>query len=126
MDGTLAHVAAPPPARPPDPGHGAPPGPVLPPLRPRQRGFSPTFTLSIVYVAALWIVFSLLLALPDLLAGARALPPGPAELTPAELAQAREIARAAVSGRLHYALAAALATFGALVWLNWLPGVRRR
>ena len=99
---------------------------MLPPRRLRPRGFSPTFTLSLFYVAALSIVYALGLALPDLLAGARALPPGPAELTPAELAQARELARAAVTGRLHYALAAALATFGGLVWLRWLPGVRRR
>jgi hypothetical protein len=31
-----------------------------------------------------------------------------------------------VTGRLHYALAAALATFGVLVWRGWLPGVARR
>lgn len=70
------------------------------------------------------IAFGLLLALPDLLAGARALPPGGAELSPEELAQAREIARRAVAGRLPYAVAAALASFGLLVWRGWLPGVR--
>jgi hypothetical protein len=97
-----------------------------PPFRrpPRPASFSPRFTLSLFYVAALVIAYGLLLALPDLLAGARALPPGPAELTPEELAQAREIARRAVAGRVPWAVAAALATFGLLVWRGWLPGVR--
>ena len=72
------------------------------------------------------IAYGLLFALPDLLAGARALPPGPAELAPEELAQAREIARNALAGRVPYAVGAALATFGLLVWRGWLPGVGGR
>jgi hypothetical protein len=97
------------------------------PYRPaRPPTFSPRFTLSLFYVAALVIVFGLLFALPDLLAGARALPPGPDELTPEELARARDIARNALQGRVFYALAAALATFGLLVWRGWLPGVGAR
>jgi hypothetical protein len=77
-------------------------------------------------VAAFVIVYGLLFALPDLLAGARELPPGSGELTPEELARARDIARNALQGRVFYALAAALATFGLLVWRGWLPGVGAR
>ena len=102
----------------------AAPPPYPRPVRP--SGFSPRFTLSLFYVAALVIGFCLLFALPELLAGARELPPGTGDLTPEELARAREIARSALQGRLPYALAAALATFGLLVWRRWLPGVRAK
>jgi hypothetical protein len=70
------------------------------------------------------VAFGLAFALPDLLAAARALPPGPDELTPEELAHAREIARAALAGKVPYAIASALLTFGLLVWRGWLPGIR--
>lgn len=118
-------MAAPPPARPPPLDREA-----LERARasrpPRPPGFSPRFTLSLFYVAALLIVYGLLFALPDLLAGARSLPPGAGELAPEELARAQEIAREALQGRVPYAFAAALATFGLLVWRGWLPGVRSR
>lgn len=103
----------------------ASPPPLPRPPRPaRPPGFSPRFTLSLFYVFALVVAWGLAFALPDLLAAARALPPGPEELTPEELAKAREVARSALAGKVLYVLAAALASFGLLVWRGWLPGVR--
>jgi hypothetical protein len=121
-------VSAPPPTPPPglDPEALARARAAHAARHPRPPGFSPRFTLSLFYVAALVVGYALVLALPDLVAGARSLPPGSAELTPAELARAQEIAHGAVTGRLHYALGAALATFGLLVWRGWLPGVGSR
>jgi hypothetical protein len=92
--------------------------------RPRPPPFRPRFTLALFYVFALVLAWGLAFALPDLLAAARDLPPGPAELTPEELAQAREVAREALAGRVHSAVAAALVTFGVLAWRGWLPGLR--
>jgi len=96
------------------------------PRRPRTPPYRPRFTLALLYVFGLVVAWGLAFALPDLLAAARELPPGPAELTPQELAHAREIAREALAGRVHYAVAAALVTFGLLVWRGWLPGLRER
>jgi len=91
----------------------------------RPPTFRPRFTLVLVYVAGFFLLYAMLFALPDLLAGARALGPGPDELTPEEMAQAKEIARRAMSGgKVLIALVAALATVGIGVWRNALPGVR--
>ncbi len=78
------------------------------------------------YFALFVVLYGLLFALPDLLAAARELPPGPAELTPEERARAEEVARRALSGRVPWIVAAAVATLGLAVWRGALPGLRRR
>jgi len=91
----------------------------------RGAPFRPRFTLTLVYLVGFFLVYALAFALPDLIAGARALPPGPAEITPEEQAQAAELARAALSGgRLLVAAVAALCTVGFALWRRALPGVR--
>jgi hypothetical protein len=91
----------------------------------RAPPFRPRFTLVLFYVAGFFLLYAMLFALPELVAGARSLGPGPEELTPDEMAQAREIARQAVGGgKLLIALVAALATVGIGIWRNALPGVR--
>jgi hypothetical protein len=91
----------------------------------RAPPFRPRFTLVLFYVAGFFLLFAMLFALPDLLAGARALGPGPEELTPEEMAQAQEIARQALGGgKVLIALVASLATVGLGIWRNVLPGVR--
>jgi hypothetical protein len=91
----------------------------------RHPTFRPRFTLVLLYLAGFFLLYAMLFALPDLVAGARALGPGPDELTPEEMAQAREIARHAMGGgKLLIALVASLATVGFAIWRNALPGVR--
>jgi hypothetical protein len=91
----------------------------------RAPVFRPRFTVVLFYVAGFFLVYAMLFALPDLVAGARSLGPGPEELTPEEMERAREIARQAVSGgKLTIALLASLATVGFGIWRNALPGVR--
>jgi hypothetical protein len=91
----------------------------------RAPPFRPRFTLVLFYVAGFFLLYAMLFALPDLLAGARALGPGPEELTPEEMAQAQEIARRALSGgKVFIALVASLATVGLGIWRNVLPGAR--
>ena len=96
------------------------------PRKPRRAPvlFRPRFTLMIVYFAMTFMGLALLLALPDLIAGALALPPGPEELSEAELARAREIAREAMRGKLVWAFLLALVTTGVLAWYRRLPGLR--
>jgi hypothetical protein len=87
--------------------------------------FRPRFTLVLLYVALFFLLYALLFALPDLIAGYRALPPEPGELTPEEMAHAQEIARQAVGGgKVLIALVASLATVGVGIWRGALPGVR--
>lgn len=87
--------------------------------------FRPRFTLVLFYVAGFFLLYAMLFALPDLLAGARALGPGPEELTPDEMARAREIGRQAMGGgKVLIALVASVATVGIGVWRNALPGLR--
>jgi hypothetical protein len=91
----------------------------------RPEPFRPRFTLMLLYVAAFFFLYALLFALPDLLAGARALGPGPDELSPAELERAKEISRNAMSGgKVLIALAASVATVGLAAWRRALPGLR--
>jgi hypothetical protein len=87
--------------------------------------FRPRFTLVLFYVAGFFLLYAMLFALPDLLAGARALGPGPDELTPEEMERAQQIARQALGGgKVLIALAASVATVGLGIWRNALPGVR--
>lgn len=87
--------------------------------------FRPRFTLTLVYVAFFFVLFGLIFALPDLLEGVRDLGPGPRELTPEELDQAREIARHALrGGRLLVALALAVIATGLGAYARVLPGLK--
>jgi hypothetical protein len=67
-----------------------------------------------------------LFALPDLLAAAREIPAGEGELSPEELARAREVARSALAGRIPWVFAASFVTLALAIWRGLLPGLRRR
>ena len=87
--------------------------------------FRPRFTILLFYVAGFFLLYAMLFALPDLVAGARELGPGPEELTPEEMARAKQIGREAMAGgKVLIALVASLVTVGLGVWRNVLPGVR--
>jgi len=100
-------------------------GPPPYPRPPRGPAFSPRFTLLLFYFAAFVVGFGLLFALPSLLEAYRALPPGSGELTPEELARAREVARAALAGRVPLVVGCALVALGLAFWRGVLPGARR-
>ena len=98
---------------------------VAPPRRTRQPVFRPRFTLTLLYLAFFFFLFGMIFALPDLLEAARDLGPGPEELTPEELARARETARNALQGgRLMVALALAVIATGLGAYARVLPGLR--
>lgn len=95
------------------------------PRRSKAPAFRPNFMLVVLYVGALTIVFGICFSLPALVEGARSLPPGPAELTEAELQQARDLVRGALSGgRLILSFVAAGAAVAAGIWTRTLPGFR--
>jgi hypothetical protein len=99
--------------------------PETPPRRSGQPVFRPRFTLTMLYFAFFFFLFGLLLALPELLEGARELGPGPEELTPEELERARDTARDALrGGRLFVALALAVIATGLGGYARLLPGLR--
>jgi len=79
----------------------------------------------LLYLAFFFLLFGMLFALPNLLEGARNLGPGPEELTPEELARARDTAREALAGgRLLVALALAAIVTGLGGYARVLPGLR--
>jgi len=93
--------------------------------RSRQPVFRPRFTLTLLYLAFFFLLFGMVFALPDLLEGARNLGPGPEELSPEELARARDTAREALrGGRLLVALALAVIATGLGSYARILPGLR--
>jgi len=93
--------------------------------RSRQPVFRPRFTLTLLYLAFFFLLFGMVFALPDLLEGARNLGPGPEELSPEELARARDTARDALrGGRLLVALALAVIATGLGSYARILPGLR--
>lgn len=95
-----------------------------PPRRPRPAAqFRPEFTLFLFYFFAFFVFFALVLALPDLLAAMRTLPPA-ASLEEERAAGAR-IARAAVGGKLVWALVAAGVALGIGAYARVLPGLKR-
>ena len=99
--------------------------PVAPPRRSSRPVFRPRFTLTLLYLAFFFLLFGMLFALPDLLEGARALGPGPEELTPEELDRARVMAREALrGGRLMVALGLAVIATGLGSYARVLPGLR--
>jgi hypothetical protein len=95
------------------------------PPRRRAAPFRPAFTLLVFWFALFFLAFALLALLPDLVAAFRALPPGEGPLTPEELAQAREVARRSIEGKLGWVFGAAALVTGAAAWSGRLPGVRR-
>jgi hypothetical protein len=95
------------------------------PRRSATPVFRPRFTLTLLYLAFFFFLFGLLLALPELLEGARDLGPGPDELTPEELDRARETGREALrGGRVLVALALAVIATGLGAYARVLPGLR--
>lgn len=87
----------------------------------RRARFEPRFTLVLVYFVAFVMVWSFVLAAPEIAAGLHALPPG------ADATQAgRETVRHALDGRIPLAVGLAVVSLGALIWLRILPGLRRR
>jgi hypothetical protein len=100
-------------------------GPPPYPRPPRGPAFSPRYTLLLLYFAVFVVGFGLLFALPSLLEAYRALPQGSGELTPEELARAREAARTALEGRVPLVVGCALVTLGFALWGGVLPGLRR-
>lgn len=97
----------------------------MPSRRSRRPVFRPRFTLTLLYLAFFFVLFAMILALPDLLEGARNLGPGPKELTPEELARARDMTRDALQGgRLLVALALAVIATGLGSYARVLPGLR--
>jgi hypothetical protein len=91
----------------------------------RSAAFRPRFTLTLVYLFGFFLLYAMAFALPDLIAGAQELGPGPGELTPEEEERAREVARNALSGgRLLIAVGASVLTVGFALWRRVLPGVR--
>ena len=99
--------------------------PVAPSRHSGRPVFRPRFTLSLLYLVFFFFLFGLIIALPDLLAGARELGPGPDELTPEELDRAREITRGALAGgRLLVALGLAVIATGLGSYARLLPGLR--
>ena len=99
--------------------------PVAPPRRSSRPVFRPRFTLTLLYLAFFFFLFGMVFALPGLLEGALDLAPGPEELTPEELARARDTAREALQGgRLLVALALAVIATGLGAYARVLPGLR--
>ncbi|MBW2244133.1 MAG: hypothetical protein JRH01_19290 [Deltaproteobacteria bacterium] len=97
------------------------------PLRPRRPAFRASFTLTLLYLFGFFILFALLLALPDLFQAVQQLPPGPEELTAEELELARQVARRALAGgRIFLAIGSAVVTLGLLAYLQVLPGLKSR
>ena len=89
--------------------------------------FRPRFTLMIVYFAFFFVVVSLLMVLPDLVAvirepdvAASAAPPTPEEMQ----ARASEVARRAMQGKVLPAFLLSVAVTGVLTWYGRLPGMR--
>jgi hypothetical protein len=80
----------------------------------------------VLYFLAFFVFFCFVLALPDLVEGARALPPGSGPLTDAEREQGARIAAEALRGKLPLALAATIAALALGIWTRALPGLRRR
>jgi hypothetical protein len=95
------------------------------PLRRRSTPFRPAFTLLLFWFALFFLAFALLALLPDLVAAFRALPPGEGQLTPEELARAKDVARRGIEGRLGWVFGLAALVTGLLAWSGRLPGVRR-
>ncbi len=94
----------------------------LPPRRRSSSGgtFRPKFTLTLLYAGAFFILFALLLVMPELW------PLFHSTLPDAELeALAQETAQAAARGRIGVAFVLAVVATLAGSWFRVLPGLRR-
>ncbi len=80
----------------------------------------PFFTLGLLYLFGLFVLFCLVMVAPALLEVARSVPPGPEQQAAAEAA-----ARRAVQGKLGWAFVAATLALALGAWRGWLPGLRR-
>jgi ABC-type sulfate transport system permease component len=89
------------------------------PHRSRPPTFQPRFTLGLLYLAGFFLLYCVLLVLPELWNVLQTQPPGPEQ----EQAAA-EAARRAVAPRLPWALAAALLSVLLGGSRGWLPGLR--
>jgi len=78
----------------------------------------------ILYVAALYFVYSLALALPTLLEQLAALPPNADPNDPKHVERAAEATRVALQGTPFLTFLAAVATVLLGAWRRWLPGLR--
>ena len=95
----------------------------LPPQPPRRRppAFRPSFTLALLYLLVFFVIFAMLLVLPELLSVLRDAPPGPAQQHAAEA-----LVHKVAGPRLPWALALAVGTLALGAWLQVLPGLRQR
>jgi ABC-type sulfate transport system permease component len=84
--------------------------------------FRPNFTLALLYLAALFFAFALVLTVPPLVAAFRELPEGPAQ---GDLELASRIAQDAIRGKLWLAFAAAVIVTALGLRAGLLPGLRR-
>ena len=89
--------------------------------RPRKSPpvFQPRFVLSLLYLAAFFMVYSLALVAPELLEVLNTAPVGPEQERLAE-----EAARAAFRPRLPIAIGLSLLTLGVLGYYQRIPGLR--
>jgi hypothetical protein len=88
---------------------------------PARTGFQPVFTVLILYFAAFFIGFALLLILPEMLDAAARLPPG----ADPEVEGAR-VAQAAAASHLLEAFLLATVTLVIGAYYQVLPGIRPR
>lgn len=92
------------------------------PSRPPRKSppvFRPRFLLSLLYLAAFFLVFSLLLIAPELLEVLNTIPTGPEQERLAE-----EVARDAIGPRLPIAIGLSLLALGVGGYYQRLPGLR--
>jgi hypothetical protein len=92
-----------------------------PPRRPRPPSFQPRFTLGIFYLAFFFLLYALLLVLPELLDVLANAPPGPEQ---ERIAQQR--VHAIARPRLAIAAVLAVLTTVAGAYYRVLPGMRER
>jgi hypothetical protein len=87
----------------------------------RAPPFRPRFLLLLLYLAASFMLFSMILVLPEMLHVLRTVPTGPEQQE-----RARELVYAVAGTRIRIAFAAAVAVVGLGAWTGSLPGLRRR